>query len=98
VIGYPVDIKVDGYGRLFASDFSGDLLMVDATSGRVLGFDHTGLATSSAWALLTYNDLVYYFMGDNGDAYRWDLMTKKAIPLGTIGDRIVGAGAAPCLH
>lgn len=98
VISYPVDIKVDGYGRLFASDFTGDLLMVDATSGRVLGLDHTGLVTSSAWALLTYDDGVYFFMGDGGDAYRWDLVTKKATRLGTIGDRIVGAGAAPCLH
>ncbi len=97
-MGYPVDMKIDGYGRLFASDSQGSLAMIDPASGHVLGFDQTGLRSLSGWALLAFNDGVYFFTGDNGDTFRWNLTTKTAHRLGAAGDKIVGAGSAPCLH
>jgi len=98
VMGYPLDTKVDGYGRLFGLDSGGGLVMINATTAEGLGADDTGVVSPSAWALLTYNDRIFFFTGDNGDTVEWRLQTKTAKPMGAAGDRIVGAGSAPCLH
>ena len=95
-ITYPPDIKSDAYGRLFAADSSGALLWVNASTGQILGRDETGVASGGYWALLVYQGELYFFTEATGRIHRYDIATKQASLLGTIGFKIVGAGAAPC--
>ncbi|MBK6691437.1 MAG: hypothetical protein IPG50_04435 [Myxococcales bacterium] len=97
-INYPVDIKSDAYGRLFAADASGLLLSVNASTGQILGRDETGIASGGSWALLVYEEQIYLFTGARGQVHRYDIATKQASQLGNTGHTIVGAGAAPCLR
>jgi outer membrane protein assembly factor BamB len=97
-LGYPADVKVDAYGRVFIADVAGTLVSVDVTTGKVLGRDETGLQAGTANALLTWNDDIYLFTQAQGLLHRYDLATKSAVLVDTIGDEIVGASAAPCLH
>jgi hypothetical protein len=96
---FPVDMKADGYGRLFAIDYPGNLIQIDRTTGTVVGYDATGFTLSpSAEALLAWNGLLYIFGGRTGTVAQYDLVAHKLIPLGQVNDAIVGAGAAPCVH
>lgn len=97
-LGFPADVKVDAYGRVFIIDGAGTLVSVDNTTGTVLGRDETGLAAGPANALLTWNDEIYVFTQAQGLLHRYDIAAKSAVALGAIGDEIVGASAAPCLH
>ncbi|MGH7327080.1 MAG: hypothetical protein ACREJX_01895 [Polyangiaceae bacterium] len=96
-MGYPADISEDAYGRLFAVDASGYLIEVDSVTGTVLGQDATGLQAGAGWALLTWEDQLFFFTEINGTISTYDLATKQATTLGAVGDTIVGASAAPCI-
>jgi hypothetical protein len=95
---FPADMKSDGYGRLFAIDFPGTLLEIDPTNAQVLGFDETGFSVAAAEALLTWNGTLYLFGSTSGLINIYDLSTQKLTQVGEVGDAIVGAGSAPCVH
>jgi len=95
--GFPLDIKADAYGRLFACDAAGTLLMMDAKTGALLGRDETGVRAGSANALLVWNRDLFLFTQQQGRVHKYDLQTHQASLVATIGDEIVGAGATPCL-
>ncbi len=96
-VGYPLDIKADAYGRLFACDAAGTLLSIDLATARVLGADRTGIQAGPANALLTWNDRLFMFTQAQGLITRYDLKSQQATMVGAVGDTIAGAGAAPCV-
>ncbi|MGO8997933.1 MAG: hypothetical protein ACLQVI_31825 [Polyangiaceae bacterium] len=94
---FPVDMQADAYGRLFVLSEEGVLIQVDAVTGAVIGQDQTSFQAAGSWAVMTWNDEIFFFGG--GEAYRYDLTTKQVIDLGDIvDDSIVGASAAACIH
>ena len=95
---FPMDMKADGFGRLFAIDFDGTLLQIDPTNADVLGVDETGFAVSTAEALLTWNGTIYIIGGAAGWVDEYDLTTQTLSTLAEIDEPIVGAGSAPCVH
>jgi hypothetical protein len=95
---FPVDMKADGFGRLFAIDFAGTLLEIDPTTARVVGFDATGFQTEAAEALLTWNESIYLIGGEDGEVETFDLSSDALRMLGELYEPFVGAGSAPCLH
>jgi hypothetical protein len=95
---FPVDMKADGFGRLFAIDFAGTLLEIDPTTARVVGFDATGFQTEAAEALLTWNGTIYLIGGEDGEVETFDLSSHALTMQGELYEPFVGAGSAPCLH
>jgi hypothetical protein len=96
-VGYPLDVKSDAYGRLFACDAAGTLLSIDIMTARVSGEDQTGIQAGPANALLTWNDELFMFTQAQGLITRYDVKSKQATMVGAVGDTIAGAGAAPCV-
>jgi hypothetical protein len=96
---FPVDTQADAYGRLFALTKSGALLQINPNTGSLIAKDQTAFsATAGGWAVLTWNAQVYFFGGTTGAVQRYDLAAKTLTAIGTIGDTIVGASAAPCIQ
>jgi hypothetical protein len=95
---FPVDMKADGFGRLFAIDFAGTLLEIDPETARVVGFDDTSFQTSAAEALLTWNGTIYLIGGEDGEVDTFDLSSHELTMQGVLSQAFVGAGSAPCLH
>jgi hypothetical protein len=95
---FPVDLKSDAYGRLFALATGGTLEQLDPATGAILGQDETGFdSTQGGWALLAYDGQLYFFGGANGGVSRYDVSTKALFPIGQVNQTIVGASATPCL-
>jgi hypothetical protein len=95
---FPVDLKSDAYGELFALAADGTLEQLDSATGTILGEDHTGFkAAEGAWALMADDGQLYFFGGGTGAVSRYDVATKALFPLGQVNQTVVGASAAPCL-
>ena len=95
---FPVDLKSDAYGRLFALTSTGTLAQLDPSTGAILGQDPTGFDTShGSWALMAYDGRLYLFGGDAGGVSRYEIATKTLQPLGQVNQTVVGASATPCL-
>jgi hypothetical protein len=95
---FPVDLRSDAYGRLFALATGGTLEQIDPATGVILGEDQTGFeATMGGWALMAYEDQLYFFGGYGGGVSRYDVATKALFPVGQVNQTIVGASATPCL-
>jgi hypothetical protein len=95
---FPVDLRSDAYGRLFALATGGVLEQLDPATGAILGEDATGFeATQGGWALMAYDGELYFFGGDTGGVSRYDVASKALFPVGQVNQVIVGASATPCL-
>jgi hypothetical protein len=93
------DLKVDAFGRMFALAENGTLTQLEPTTGAVLGQDDTGLSgTEAVWALLSYEDALYFFGSTEGSVSRYDLAAKTLTPVGQVNQSIVGTAAAPCVR
>jgi hypothetical protein len=57
-----------------------------------------GIAAGAANALLLWNEEVYGFTQTTGIINRYVFILRRNSVLGTIGEEIVGAGAAPCFR
>jgi hypothetical protein len=93
---FPLDIRADAFGRIFGLARGGGFVEIDRTTAALVAEDHTGFVSSGTWALLTYNDSIYFFAG--GAVSKYDLATKNVMPVGDVGIAVMGASAAPCLH
>jgi hypothetical protein len=93
---YPVDMQADAFGRLFALTSSGLLVELDSATARVLGQDQTSYQSGGSWAVMTWNDQLYFFA--DSQVSRYDLASKQLSIVGNVGDSIVGASAAACIH
>ena len=95
---FPVDMQADAFGRLFVLSESGVLIQLDAATAGVLGQNQTTFETANSWAVMTWNDQIYFFGGSEVSLY--NLATQELLPLGVVaeGDSIVGASAVACIH
>jgi hypothetical protein len=94
---FPVDMKVDAYNRIYGLGDTGVLTQFDPSTGDVIGQDLTGFdGTTGGWALMAYEDSLYFFGGDYGGVTRYDVATKTLTPIGQVNQTIVGASAVPC--
>jgi hypothetical protein len=95
---FPVDLKSDAYGRLFALGADGALEQLDPSTGALLGEDHTGFdGAPGRGTLLTYDGQLYFFAGQDGAVTRYDVAGKGLFPLGQVNQMIVDVSATPCL-
>jgi hypothetical protein len=95
---FPVDLKSDAWGRLFALGSDGALEQIDPSTGALLGEDHTGYdGAQGRGTLLTYDGQLYFFAGQDGAVTRYDLASKGLFPLGQVNQMIVDVSATPCL-
>jgi hypothetical protein len=95
---FPVDLKSDAYGRLFALGADGALEQLDPSTGALLGEDHTGFdGASGRGTLLTYDGQLYFFAGQDGAVTRYDVAGKGLFPLGQVNQMIADVSATPCL-
>jgi hypothetical protein len=96
---YPIDVQADAFGRLFILGQQGTFAEIDSTTGAVLAEDQTSFNDlSGGWAIMTYNDRIFFFGNSNGEVSEYHLATKTLTPLGAVNDSIVGASAAACIH
>ncbi|HVY47948.1 MAG TPA: hypothetical protein VHB21_18805 [Minicystis sp.] len=96
VTTWPLDIRADAFGRVYAFAETGEFFSIDAATGAATTPVQTGFASGSNWALLTWNEDVYLFAGNS--VARYDVHTNTVTPLGSLQGNVVGASAAPCLH
>ena len=95
---FPVDLKSDAWGRLFALGADGALEQIDPSTGALLGEDHTGYdGAQGRGTLLTYDGQLYFFAGQDGAVTRYDVAGKGLFPLGQVNQMIVDVSATPCL-
>jgi hypothetical protein len=92
----PLDIRADAFGRIFGLGTDGDFVQIDPSTAALVAQDKTGFVSGGSWALLTYNDAIYFFAG--GAVSQYDLATQTLTPVGNVGIEVVGASAAPCIH
>jgi hypothetical protein len=98
-LAFPLDMQGDAFGRLFALSISGQLLDIASGSAALLGEDQTGFSdVGGGWAIMTWNDQLYFFGGPQGTISLYDLTTKQLSTVGQVNDSIVGASAAACIH
>jgi hypothetical protein len=98
-MAFPLDMQGDAFGRLFALSESGQLLDIASGSGSLLGEDQTAFDDADGgWAIMTWNDELFFFGGSQGTIYQYDLTTKQLTMVGQVNDSIVGASAAACIH
>jgi len=93
---FPLDVRADAFGHIFGLSETGLFVQIDRETAALVAEDTTTFASGGSWALLTYNDAIYFFAG--GDMSRYDPTTKKVTPIGNVGVAVVGASAAPCIH
>jgi hypothetical protein len=93
---FPLDVRADPFGRIFGLGSAGSFDQIDRETAALVAEDMTSFSSGPSWALLTYNDAIYFF--DGGQVSQYDLATKKVTPVGSVGITVVGASAAPCLH
>jgi hypothetical protein len=94
-----LELKSDASGRLFALSEFGRLIEIDGGTGRIVGEHDTAFQSNVGWALLTWNDRVYFLGGETGEVDQFDPAADGMIrAVGRIGVPIVGAGSAACLH
>jgi hypothetical protein len=94
---FPLDTQFDEFGRLFGLSDTGLFVQVDPSTGSVLGQDQTTLPPAAGgWALLTYQDQVYFFAGSPANEYLYDVATKTLTNMGALGFVVVGASSPPC--
>jgi hypothetical protein len=95
---FPIDIKADATGRIFALTANGVFLEIDPENGAVISSTVTTFASTSFWALLLYEGQVYFFNGS--EVSRYDVGSNTVSPLGSVGQavQVTGASAAPCVH
>ncbi len=94
---FPPDMQADAYGRLFVLSRQGVLAEVSSTNAQLLGLDVTTFTGGqTSWAVMTWNDSVYFFGGDQ--VSQFDLATQQLTFLGLVSDNVVGASAAACIH
>jgi hypothetical protein len=94
---FPVDMKVDAYNRMYGLGNTGALTQFDPSTGDVMAQDQTGFdGTTGGWALMAYEDSLYFFGGSYGGVTRYDVATKTMTPIGQVNQTIVGASAVPC--
>jgi hypothetical protein len=97
-MAFPLDMQGDAFGRLFALSDTGQLLDLASGSAALLGEDQTAFDGTGGWAIMTWNDELYFFGGTQGTIYHYDLTTKQLSTVGQVNDIIVGASAAACIH
>lgn len=90
-----LDVKADALGRLFGLSEDGMFDQINPASGELISALNTPFASAN-WALLTFEDQLYFFGGQNVSGF--DLATRALTVLGTVGPTVVGASAVPCLH
>jgi len=93
---FPLDMQGDAFGRLFGLSSSGQLLQIDSATAALMGEDQTLFTAQGSWAVMTYNEQIYFFAG--GTIYLFDLASQALQMVGQVNDTIVGASAAACIH
>jgi len=96
---YPLDMQGDAFGRLFALSPGGLLLQLDSATGALLAEDQTTYNEGGGgWAIMTYNEQIFFFGGTEGSIYSFDLASQTVTNVAQVNDIIVGASAADCIH
>jgi hypothetical protein len=93
---FPLDIRSDPSGRIFGLGSMGTFVEIDRTTASIVSQVTTSFGGGGSWALLTYNDGIYFFEG--GAVSQYDRATGTLTPLGDVGFDVEGASAAPCIH
>jgi hypothetical protein len=94
-----LELKADASGRLFALSEFGRLLEIDGDRGHIVREYDTAFESSVGWALLTWNDQLYFVGGETGEVDRFDPSADGMIRVvGHVGVPIVGAGSAACVR
>jgi hypothetical protein len=93
---FPLDIRADASGHIFGLGSTGTFVELDRTTAAVVSQQETSFAGGGSWALLTYNEGIYFFGG--GAVSQFDRATGVLTPLGDVGFDVEGASAAPCIH
>ncbi len=88
------DIRGDALGHLYGLSSGGVFLDLDPSTAALLSATPTTFRGSS-WALLTYEQQVFFFGG--ASVYSYDLAARTASFLRDLPVSAVGASAAPCL-
>lgn len=96
--GFPLEMKADAYQRLLAMSSDGVIFAIDRATALVQGRTETGFTAGPANGLLPYEEELFIFVREDGTIGRYDFGTRIVSVVGAVGEAIVGAGTAPCVH